>query len=36
MVHAMAPEAGKKRVTINPVSRRFKETQMTAAMPIGA
>jgi 3-oxoacyl-[acyl-carrier protein] reductase len=34
MVHAMAPEAGKKRLTINAVAPGFIETQMTAAMPI--
>ncbi len=34
MVHAMAPEVGKKRLTINAVAPGFIETQMTAAMPI--
>jgi 3-oxoacyl-[acyl-carrier protein] reductase len=34
MVHAMAPEVGAKRVTINAVAPGFIETQMTAAMPI--
>ncbi|HYB28218.1 MAG TPA: 3-oxoacyl-ACP reductase [Solirubrobacteraceae bacterium] len=34
MVHAMASEAGKKRLTINAVAPGFIETQMTAAMPI--
>jgi 3-oxoacyl-[acyl-carrier protein] reductase len=34
MVHAMAPEAGQKRLTINAVAPGFIETQMTAAMPI--
>ena len=34
MVHAMAPVAGKKRLTINAVAPGFIETQMTAAMPI--
>jgi 3-oxoacyl-[acyl-carrier protein] reductase len=34
MVHAMAPEFGKRRATINAVAPGFIETQMTAAMPI--
>jgi 3-oxoacyl-[acyl-carrier protein] reductase len=34
MVHSMAPEVAKKRVTINAVAPGFIETQMTAAMPI--
>jgi 3-oxoacyl-[acyl-carrier protein] reductase len=34
MVRAMAPEVGKKRLTINAVAPGFIETQMTAAMPI--
>jgi len=34
MVHAMAPEVGAKRATINAVAPGFIETQMTAAMPI--
>jgi 3-oxoacyl-[acyl-carrier protein] reductase len=34
MVHAMAPEVGKRRATINAVAPGFIETQMTAAMPI--
>jgi 3-oxoacyl-[acyl-carrier protein] reductase len=34
MVHAMAPEVGKRRLTINAVAPGFIETQMTAAMPI--
>jgi 3-oxoacyl-[acyl-carrier protein] reductase len=34
MVHAMAPEVGKKRLTINAVAPGFIETQMTAAMPL--
>jgi 3-oxoacyl-[acyl-carrier protein] reductase len=34
MVHAMAPEVGKQRATINAVAPGFIETQMTAAMPI--
>ena len=34
MVHAMAPEVGSKRATINAVAPGFIETQMTAAMPI--
>jgi 3-oxoacyl-[acyl-carrier protein] reductase len=34
MVEALAPEAGKKRLTINAVAPGFIETQMTAAMPI--
>ena len=34
MVHAMAPEIGAKRATINAVAPGFIETQMTAAMPI--
>jgi 3-oxoacyl-[acyl-carrier protein] reductase len=34
MVHAMAREVGKQRLTINAVAPGFIETQMTAAMPI--
>jgi 3-oxoacyl-[acyl-carrier protein] reductase len=34
MVHAMAPEVGKRSATINAVAPGFIETQMTAAMPI--
>jgi 3-oxoacyl-[acyl-carrier protein] reductase len=34
MVHAMAPEVGKRQATINAVAPGFIETQMTAAMPI--
>jgi 3-oxoacyl-[acyl-carrier protein] reductase len=34
MVQAMAPEVGKKRVTINAVAPGFIETRMTAAMPL--
>ncbi len=34
MVHAMAAEVGKRRLTINAVAPGFIETQMTAAMPI--
>ena len=34
MVHSMASEVGKKRLTINAVAPGFIETQMTAAMPI--
>jgi 3-oxoacyl-[acyl-carrier protein] reductase len=34
MVEAMAPEVGKRRLTINAVAPGFIETQMTAAMPI--
>jgi 3-oxoacyl-[acyl-carrier protein] reductase len=36
MVHAMAPEVGKRRLTINAVAPGFIETQMTAAMPIAS
>ena len=34
MVHAMASEVSKRRVTINAVAPGFIETRMTAAMPI--
>jgi 3-oxoacyl-[acyl-carrier protein] reductase len=34
MVESMAPEVGRKRLTINAVAPGFIETQMTAAMPI--
>jgi 3-oxoacyl-[acyl-carrier protein] reductase len=34
MVESMAPQLGKKRLTINAVAPGFIETQMTAAMPI--
>jgi 3-oxoacyl-[acyl-carrier protein] reductase len=34
MVHAMAREVGKQKLTINAVAPGFIETQMTAAMPL--
>jgi 3-oxoacyl-[acyl-carrier protein] reductase len=34
MVRAMAPEVGKRRLTVNAVAPGFIETQMTAAMPV--